>query len=186
MKATELFAANLGKRVESDKGIFTVALLADKTGTLKNGEKNVPYVQLTSEGAMIDLHPEKAKQLFTKGEFGALRIMADIAGEPVAPAAIEDYSVKSETADSTEAPFTTSIEDANKADAANNSEPTTDAPPPAPKKESKKEATLRIYKELNVDGKQRVAIIAKMRTELNMGVPGANTYYQNVHSGLWK
>lgn len=179
MKAIELFAANLGKRVESDKGIFAVALLEGKTGTLKNGEKNVPYVKLSNDDTMIELHPEKAKQLFSKGEFGALRIMADIAGEPVAPtmvaaAPVEDYSTSSETDDGAGTPPdaapATKVGDA----------------PAEPKKENKKAATLRIFNEMNKDGKQRKEIIARMRTELNMGVPGANTYYQNVLSGKWK
>ena len=184
MNANDLFAANLGKRVSSDNGIFTISLDASRTGTLKNGEKGVPYIKLMSEGNSIDLHPEKAKQLFTKGEFGALRIMADIAGEPVAaPAAVEDYSAVAETSAATEAPFTNPVETSASTESTATATATIEDTIAAtePKKESKKEATLRIYNELNVDGKQRKEIIARIRTELNMGAAGSNTYYQNPY-----
>ena len=185
MKAIDLFAANLGKRVQSGANVLTIALMDGKTGTLKSGEKDVPYVRLSNESEVIELHPEKAKQLFNKGEFGALRIMADITGTT-----IEDYSAQSETdttgtpafADTTAAPATTPVESTEKPTEASAG----DAAPVVEKKESKKEATLRIFNELNKDGKQRKEIIARMRTELGLSIPGANTYYQNCKSGMWK
>lgn len=69
-----LFAANEGRTVEANndqnKGIFKVAKLADKIGTMKNGDK-AEYVVLTNkndEAVVIMLHPNVAKKLFEKGE----------------------------------------------------------------------------------------------------------------------
>ena len=167
MNANELFAANLGKKVETAAGQMIIESLLDKMGTLKSGEK-ASYIHMVGDNGIVDLHPEKAKQLLTKGECGVYRILADIAGEAVevAVATTETVETPVVAADSTVAPV--------------------DAAPVVEKKETNKEATLRIYKELNVDGKQRKEIIARMRTELGMGVPGSNTYYQNVKSGMWK
>ena len=167
MNAQQLFAANLGKKVETAAGQMTIESLLDKMGTLKSGEK-ASYIHMVGDNGIVDLHPEKAKQLLTKGECGVYRILADIAGEAVeiAVATTETVETPVVAADSTVAPV--------------------DAAPVVEKKETNKEATLRIYKELNVDGKQRKEIIALMRTELGMGVPGSNTYYQNVKSGMWK
>lgn len=53
------------------------------------------------------------------------------------------------------------------------------------KKVSKKDQTIAIVHAGWKAGLQRKDIIAQLRTELNMGVPGANTYYQNVKSGAW-
>lgn len=50
---------------------------------------------------------------------------------------------------------------------------------------SKKERTIAIVHAGWDAGKERKDIIAQLRTELEMGVPGANTYYQNVKSGAW-
>ena len=167
MNANELFAANLGKIVTTTAGNLTIESLLDKMGTLKDGTK-ASYIHMVGDNGIVDLHPEKAKQLLTKGECGVYRILADIAGEAVevAVATTETVETPVVAADSTVAPV--------------------DAAPVVEKKETNKEATLRIYKELNVDGKQRKEIIARMRTELGMSVPGSNTYYQNVKSGMWK
>lgn len=167
MNANELFAANLGKKVETGAGQMIIESLLDKMGTLKSGEK-ASYIHMVGDNGIVDLHPEKAKQLLTKGECGVYRILADIAGEAVevAVATTETVETPVVAADTTVAPV--------------------DAAPVVEKKETNKEATLRIYKEMNVDGKQRKEIIARMRTELGMGVPGSNTYYQNVKSGMWK
>lgn len=54
------------------------------------------------------------------------------------------------------------------------------------KAETKKDATLRIYREEFAAGKRRKDIIIRMRTELGLSAPGANTYYHNVKSGMWK
>lgn len=59
------------------------------------------------------------------------------------------------------------------------------APVAEEKKVSKKERTIQIVHAGWKAGLQRKDIIAQLRTELSMGVPGANTYYQNVKSGAW-
>lgn len=53
------------------------------------------------------------------------------------------------------------------------------------KKVSKKDQTIAIVHAGWKAGLQRKDIIAQLRTELNMGIPGANTYFQNVKSGQW-
>ena len=165
MTTQTLFAANIGKKVETAAGQMTIDCFLQKFGTLKSGER-APYVHMIGDTGIVDLHPEKARQLFAKGEFGAMRILTDIAAEPVAAEAVTTPEVVAEAAPVAATPA--------------------DATPVVAKKETSKDATLRIYREMNVDGKQRKEIIARMRTELGMSVPGANTYYQNVKSGMWK
>ena len=172
MDIKQLFAANLGKKVETAAGQMTIDSFLEKFGTMKSGER-APYVHMIGDTGIVDLHPEKARQLFAKGEFGAMRILTDIAAEPVAAEAVTTPEVVAEAAPVAATPAAEAAAPA-------------DATPVVAKKETSKDATLRIYREMNVDGKQRKEIIARMRTELGMSVPGANTYYQNVKSGMWK
>ena len=62
MNANELFAANLGKKVETAAGQMTIESLLDRMGTLKSGEK-ASYIHMVGDNGIVDLHPEKAKQL---------------------------------------------------------------------------------------------------------------------------
>lgn len=168
-----LFTANIGALVSTAKGEMSINdVLTHKTGTLKSGEK-VPYVHLVSEmGEEMDLHPQKARELLTKGECGAFRILSAIAAAPVeveTPIVAEHIEPTPEILEAIEA--FNAIPAPVVADA---------------KKESKKDGTLRIFNAGHAAGLSRKDIIAQMRTELDMGVPGSNTYYQNCLSGKWK
>ena len=52
------------------------------------------------------------------------------------------------------------------------------------KEGSKSEKALAIFQQLNVDGKQRKLIIDTFKSQLDMGSPGASTYYQNIKNKL--
>lgn len=173
-----LFAANVGALVATSKGDMHINdVLTHKTGTLKTGEK-APYIHLVSEmGEEMDLHPQKARELLTKGECGAFRILSAIASAPVTVA----EPVAHEEIVAAELPVVVVDEVAPVVVASAETAPVAEE-----KKESKKAATIRIYTEGHAAGLARKEIIAKMRTELGMGVPGANTYYQNCKSGAWK
>lgn len=208
-----LFEANKDKHVAVTNKVTNVAVnyritqLSDKIGTMKNGDKNA-YVILTAEdgtSTVINLHPQSAQKLFKKGEDGHMKIVEAAAEEVKAdevvhpadwalvegsqegviaaeanavvatePAAVEAAPVveeaKVETAEVTTVPETKEEVKAEEA---------------APKEKSKKERTIEIVHAGWDAGQERKDIIAKLRTELNMGVPGSNTYYQNVLSGNW-
>ena len=174
-----LFTANIGAMVSTAKGDMSINdVLTHKTGTLKSGEK-APYIHLVSEmGEEMDLHPQKARDLLTNGECGAFRILSAIAAAPVevAPIVAEHIEPTTEILEAIEAfeALPTPAEALAEVKATDE------------KKESKKAATIRIFNEGTAAGLARKDIIARMRTELKMGVPGANTYYQNVKGGLWK
>lgn len=51
---------------------------------------------------------------------------------------------------------------------------------------SKKQLFLEIFKAGHAAGQTRKEILTKAKAELNMGDPGANTYYQLCKSGTWK
>lgn len=58
---------------------YKIASLSDKIGSLKDGTKG-EYVVLQNaadEAVVISLHPQKAKVLFTKGEEGAMSLLAE-------------------------------------------------------------------------------------------------------------
>jgi len=200
-----LFAANEGRTVEANndqnKGIFKVAKLADKIGTMKNGDK-AEYVVLTNENdeaVVIMLHPNVAKSLFEKGEDAKTGYKmvpvettdeqtvttAEVGGAPaeVILATSEGEVLAAVPAGTTEeASAETAPEDNGAAEA---STETTEAAAEEPKEPSKKELTIALV-HAGWDAKlARKDIIAKMIAEIGMSGPCANTYYQNVKSGTW-
>jgi hypothetical protein len=56
----------------------------------------------------------------------------------------------------------------------------------APAEPTKKDRAIVIVKAGLIAGKARKDVIAQLRTELEMGVPGASTYFQNVKSKKWQ
>ena len=184
----DLLRTLIGRQVESKTGVLLVNdVLTHKTGVLKDGT-SAPYLHLIAEmgdAPEVDLHPQKALELIKKGESGAYKILASLASDGAV--ALETVAAMNEVAPADEAP-TMELHQAAEPEAA----PTAPAAEAAPaeaegeKKESKKAGTLRIYREMTAEGKARKDIIARMRTELGLSAPGANTYYQNCKSGAWK
>lgn len=206
-----LFEANKDKQVAVTNKVTNVAAnyrisqLSDKLGTMKNGDKNA-YVILTAEdgtSTVINLHPQSAQKLFKKGEDGHMKIVeAPATEEVVHPAGWELVEGSQEgviAKAEAEAVVAAPVAEEPEAEAApveeakqetvtetkaevNADKGTEEA---APKEKSKKERTIEIVHAGWDAGQERKEIIAKLRTELNMGVPGSNTYYQNVLSGNW-
>ena len=174
INTTDLFRTAIGRQVESKSGILLINdVLTHKTGVLKDGSK-APYLHLVSEMGDIpevDLHPQKALELLKKGESGAYKILGALAVDGGVSAEVQ--AVVEEVA-----PVT--------GEAVAPEAPAAEAAPAEEKKESKKAGTIRLFKEGQAAGLARKDIIAKMRTELGLSVPGANTYYQNCKSGMWK
>lgn len=149
--------------------MFTIAKLSDKIGTLKDGTKG-EYVVLTKDGetgVVLNVHPNTAKKLATKGEGDMLKLVPAAEGNGAEPAA----SGEGENGDA--AP--------NDAAAA----PVDEAPEAKEPKVTKKSQTIAIFTEMTAAGKVRKDIIAKMKTDLGLSDSGANTYYQNCKSGAW-
>ncbi len=198
----DLLRSLVGRQVESKTGVLLINdVLTHKTGVLKDGS-SAPYLHLVAEMGdkpEVDLHPQKALELAKKGESGAYKILAALASdgnvaletvaamneetvqeEPtmalvqVAPAAAEAAEALGMTVEQV-------VEGVEAAGAQGEAAAQADE-----KKESKKAGTLRIYREMIAEGKARKDIIARMRTELGLSIPGANTYYQNCKSGMWK
>lgn len=184
----DLLRTLIGRQVESKTGVLLVNdVLTHKTGVLKDGT-SAPYLHLIAEmgdAPEVDLHPQKALELIKKGESGAYKILASLASDGAV--ALETVAAMNEVAPADEAP-TMELHQVAEPEAAPAAPAAEAAPAEAEgeKKESKKAGTLRIYREMTAEGKARKDIIAQMRTELDLSVPGANTYYQNVKSGLWK
>ena len=181
----DLLRGLIGRQVESKSGIMLINdVLTHKTGVLKDGS-SAPYLHLVAEMGdkpEVDLHPQKAMELLKKGESGAYKILASLASDGAV--ALETVAAMNEVALADEPP-TMELHQVAEPEAA----PAADAAPAeaeGEKKESKKAGTLRIYREMTAEGKARKDIIARMRTELNLSVPGANTYYQNCKSEAWK
>ena len=195
-----MFQSLIGRQVETKSGVMLINdVLTHKTGVLKSGDK-APYLHLIAEmGDMpeVDLHPQKALELMNKGESGAYKILGALAAEASAPAVAEAIAEAVE-GDRTPAELVADLSVPAVAVAAAALGMTVEqvaegvaaageqGAAAAEKKESKKAGTVRIYAEMTAQGKARKDIIARMRTELGLSVPGANTYYQNVKSGLWK
>lgn len=175
-----LFTANIGALVATSKGEMHINdVLTHKTGTLKSGEK-VPYVHLVSEmGGEMDLHPQKARELLTKGESGAFKILSAIVS-PATPNELPMFQPEHVEATPEILKAIEEFKALPSPEEALAEVKATDA-----KKESKKDATIRIYKAGKAAGLARKDIIAQLRAELDMGIPGASTYYQNVKSGHW-
>lgn len=184
----EQLRALIGRQVETKTGVLLVNdVLTHKTGVLKDGT-SAPYLHLVAEmgdAPEVDLHPQKALELAKKGESGAYKILASLASDGIV--ALETVAAMNEVAPADEAP-TMELHQVTEPEAAP-AAPAAEAVPAeaeGEKKESKKAGTLRIYREMTAEGKVRKDIIAKMRTELGLSAPGANTYYQNCKSGAWK
>lgn len=164
-----LALANLGAMVsmQASDSSYVVDGLDAKMGTMKNGDKE-RYVVLRNPADTedtISLHPEKAKELFNKGEQGSLRILKDIASaDPVAVTEVK-AEVPAEAAESTEAAVKTEEK---------------------VKEPSKKEKAAAIFKEVyaTAEGKRK-DVIARFKSELGMSDAGASTYHQNFKSGNW-
>lgn len=199
----DLFRSAIGRSIESKTGVLLINdVLTHKTGVLKDGS-SAPYLHLVSEMGdrpEVDLHPQKALDLLKKGESGAYKIIGDLAADgSVAPATVEiigevlaegkpaaeliaDLSVPAVAVAAAALGMT--VEQVAEGVAAAGEQGAQAAE--GEKKESKKAGTLRIFKEGQAANLARKDIIARMRTELNLSVPGANTYYQNCKSGMWK
>lgn len=180
----DLFRAAIGRSIQAKSGVLLINdVLTHKTGVLKDGSK-APYLHLVSEMGdqpEVDLHPQKALELLKKGECGAYKILGALAAEStVAP---EIVAAMNEVAPADEAP-TMELHQVEEP-AAPAAPATAESAPAEEKKESKKAGTIRLFKEGQAAGLARKDIIAKMRTELGLSVPGANTYYQNCKSGMW-
>lgn len=179
----DLLRGLIGRQVESKSGVMLINdVLTHKTGVLKDGS-SAPYLHLVAEMGdkpEVDLHPQKALELLKKGESGAYKILGDLAAS--GSVSEEVHEVIGEVAAPGSIEPTPAIEAAVEAQPA----PAAEAAPVEEKKESKKAGTLRIYAAGIAAGEARKDIIAKMRTELGLSVPGANTYYQNCKSGMWK
>ena len=183
----DLLRGLIGRQVESKSGIMLINdVLTHKTGVLKDGS-SAPYLHLVAEMGdkpEVDLHPQKAMELMKKGESGAYKILGELAASGTVSEEVQE--VIGEVAAPGSIEPTPAIIEAIAAFEAWVNGPATEAAPVEEKKESKKAGTLRIYAAGVAAGKARKDIIAQMRTELGLSVPGANTYYQNVKSGLWK
>ena len=179
----DLLRGLIGRQVESKSGIMLINdVLTHKTGVLKDGS-SAPYLHLVAEMGdkpEVDLHPQKAMELLKKGESGAYKILGELAASGTVSEEVQE--VIGEVAAPGSIEPTPAIEAAVEAQPA----PAAEAAPVEEKKESKKAGTLRIYAAGIAAGKARKDIIAQMRTELDLSVPGANTYYQNCKSGMWK
>lgn len=155
---------------------YTLARLSDKIGTLKDGSKG-EYVVMTKNGdeaVVINIHPNTAKKLATKGEGDMLKLLpASSDVESLVPSAAEQDSAKALMAGDPEP-------------AAADPVPQDEVTNKSAKEPSKKDRTIAIYTSMIAQGKVRKDIIAKMKTDLGLSAAGANTYYQNCKSGNWK
>lgn len=177
MAVTALFASAVGRDViaaaKDGQGevSYKVTKLDDQFGTMKNGEK-APYVILTradNSALVLKMHPEAAKRLFKKGTDSGLTVQ-EVAGTPPAG---EQAGLQEELAQELAGAAVEEVKPEVKA-------------APAPKAPSKKEQTVAMFAEMTAKGLPRKDIIARMKSELGLSVPGANTYYQNCKSGAWK
>lgn len=177
---------------------YTISKLSDKVGTLKDGSKG-EYVILTKDGetgVVMNLHPNTAKKLATKGEGDMLKLVPVADGaEPAASteeaaaelntdeqAAVAAELATEQAGGVTATEQTDAVAETPKADAAPVDEPAAE-PAKAAKEPSKKDRTIAIFK--SMAGSARKDIIAKMKTDLGLSDAGANTYYQNCKSGAW-
>lgn len=148
---------------------YTIARLADKIGTLKDGSKG-EYVVLSKDGetgVVINIHPNTAKKLASKGEGDQFKLMPVADHQVAVPAAVtvvaEPVNVPVE------------VQPAN---------PIVDEPAAKEPRVTKKSQTVAIYKAMA--GSPRKDIIAEMKSKLGLSDAGANTYYQNCKGGQWE
>lgn len=176
-----LFASAIGRTViaSAKNGVeavtYKVARLDEKTGTLKSGEK-LPYVILTrsdNTATVVRLHPEAAKRLFKLGVDSGFSVVYG-EGEGGEIGAQEQTALQAELVEEQKPAVVEA-----KPEVAAAVEKEAKAP-------SKKDLTIAMYTTMTAAGLPRKDIIAKMKSELGLSVPGANTYYQNCKSGAWK
>ena len=181
-----LVSASIGQLVvatakDGVQSRYLITKLSDKVGTLKDGSKG-EYVVLTREdnvAVVVNIHPQMAKRLLTKGEdsgFKLLKETADIGTIADSLSASEEEGLQDELT------AFTALEPANK-----ETKPEEVAPvvakvktkaAVADKAPSKTELSFAIYKNGIKAGKSRQEILAQFRVELEMGIPGSHTYYQ--------
>lgn len=184
---------------------FTIARLADKIGTLKDGSKG-EYVVLTKDGetgVVVNIHPNTAKKLAKAGTGDGFTVLMNLTAH-VEPVAGTELSAAEQTAAQAELDAANGVTPSEKlaayfadADKDEAGEAHTkehghldvkpdEAPATEVKAPSKKSRTVAMFKEMTAEGKPRKDIIAKMKSELGLSAPGANTYYQNCKSGAWE
>lgn len=184
-----LFTANVGRIVLSagkdgaEDVRYKVAKLSDKLGSMKDGTK-AEYVVLQREddtAVVINLHPNAAKKLLTKGEEAGLKLLpTEGDAEPAEELSAEEQEAAKAELEAEQAEK--NAQDAGEPAAEEGGEAEAAAEPKEP---TKKERTIEMFKAMQADGKGRKDIIAKMKSELGLSAAGANTYYQNCKSGLW-
>ena len=216
-----LTAAHIGRTViRTDKTgaetRYTVSKLSDKLGTLKDGSKG-EYVILTKDGetgTVINMHPNTAKKLLTKGDADGLSLLIDLKTEPAdedptkvmkaeqAAAAhereldaAEQADVKAELAaeqgetdDGTvdKIAAMTGISAAQLLAEADMKGPVDGAPvEPAKAAKAPSKKDRTVAIFKAMAGSARKDIITKMKADLGLSDAGANTYYQNCKSGAW-
>lgn len=182
-----------------EKTNYKVARLSDKLGTMKNGEK-AEYVVLVREdndSITMTLHPEAAKRLAKNGNDAGIELIVpaatestteQAAQEPVVEAAQEPVEEQPATEQTAQEPVVEAAPEVPSAEGtATGEQPTAEAPAAAaPKELSKKARTLAVFKSMTAEGKARKDIIKVMMEEIGLSAAGANTYFQNCKSGLWK
>lgn len=229
-----------GKDGNADTRYKIASLSTDKTGTMKDGTKG-EYVVLQREddtAVVMNLHPNAAKKLFTKGEDSGLKLLdeqvaetavtseqaapvadlptevavegnsAEPAAEQAAPVDTQEAAAELTTDEQEAVASELAAEQAGETTVAESTEvkveetapsaPTSEGAAPevkadnsaepaaeVPAEPTKKDRAIVIVKAGLAAGKARKDIIAQLRTDLEMGVPGASTYFQNVKSGKW-
>jgi hypothetical protein len=176
---------------------YTISKLSDKVGTLKDGSKG-EYVILSKDGetgVVINMHPNTAKKLATKGEGDQLKLVP-VDGAEQGPRAMDPAdqptSIGGELSTDEQADVKAELEAeqtgdavAAEAGAAEQTAPVDEAPAEKAPRVSKKSQTLAIFTSMTADGKPRKEIIAKLKADLGLSDACCNTYYQNCKSGAW-
>lgn len=199
----EFFSSHFGRTVtEVEKDTtnvlsYKISALAEKIGTMKNGDK-ANYVVLTREdnsAIVMPLHPNVINKLLKNGHDSGMTLVqmaTEQAANDEGTVATEIIEVASEVVNALPVvnEATTEVETAPVAADAVEAEvaAATEEAPVA--KTTKKDRAIACYKDGHKLGKARKDIIAVFKTAekdggLGMSAPGANTYYQNIKSGLW-
>lgn len=143
-----------------------------KFGAMKNGDKK-PYLILELlTGGQKEIHPRKVAQLLTGKEVDGFKV---VESQPEV-AEITEVVAAAETDQNTVEPDITETVVSD----------TKPAEQTAEKALSKKARAIAIYKEVHAANGARKDAMTRFKTELGMSDAGANTYYQNIKSGMWK
>lgn len=141
---------------------YKVLKLSDKLGSLKDGTKGeyIVLARTDDEAIVINVHPQTAKTLFTKGEASGMQLV------PAEPEKKEKKArkVKAEKAD---APAT---------------------PKEPSKKDLFMEAYRGVVTKVEAGEGDASSIRQQVKAAvagLGLSDPGFNTYYQNAKSGKW-